>query len=358
MKAWRTPLLMMCFGLVLSYGESTSQAEMSGDTASPSASTDAPPDSEKSPQASQGAGTVLVLGPAIPAERQIVSGLVDELSDRYTIARHTITADTQVAELEQVLSTTNACVLILLNNPTVRLYHSYQALHSQGTRFPPAVILMTAFVEQAALGVQDATGISYEVPAVTALVNLRSLLDRPVHRIGVLHRRGFESYIAQQRGLAAAEGFEIVGRTLEEGNEQNAVKRGLRKLLDYDRVDALWVLNDSALLSPMLVARGWLPVLRHGHVPVLVGVPSLVSPKLEFGTFAVFPDHRALGAQAAALIDELAERQWQVGKRRALLPIGVQKVLNLGLARTLGHVREDRLGEVDLVVGDAGQEKP
>jgi hypothetical protein len=293
---------------------------------------------------------VLVLGPQIAAANQVVSGLVDELADPYQIVERKVTAETPVEALAQIIRDVGPRVLVLLDNPTVRLYRVFQATQPPGTRFPPAIVLMAAFLDQASAGLQNTTGISYEVPAVTGFVNLRSLLGRPLRKVGVLYRHGFEGLVARQGELAASEGFMLAGRALDEGDRLKAVKRGLRRLLDYDHVDAIWVLNDNALVDPALLARAWLPVLRHGHVPVLVGVSSLVSAKLGFGTFAVLPDHRALGAQAARLIDDLAEANWVVGARRAQLPIAVEKVLDIDLARSLGPIREEKLREVDRLI--------
>jgi hypothetical protein len=295
-------------------------------------------------------GTVLVLGPRISATIEVVSGLADELPDNYRLVQREVTTETSVVALAHIIRDVEPRVLVLLDNPTVRLYRAFQAAEPPGTRFPPAVVLMAAFVELATAGLRNVTGISYEVPAVTGFVNLRSLLGRPIRKIGVLYRHGFEGFVARQGELAASEGFTIAGRALDDGDRQKAVKCGLRRLLDYDHVDAIWVLNDSALVDPALIARAWLPVLRHGHVPVLVGVSSLVSAKLGFGTFAVLPDHRALGAQAAGLIDDLSEAHWIVGERRALLPVAIEKILDIDLARTLAPIREEKLREVDRLI--------
>jgi hypothetical protein len=301
-------------------------------------------------------GVVLVLGPQIAAANEVVSGLRDELADHYQIVEHKVTAETSVEALAQIIREVEPRVLVLLDNPTVRLYRAFQAAQPPRSRFPPAVVLMAAFLEQVSSSLENTTGISYEVPAVTGFVNLRSLLGRPLRKIGVLYRHGFEGFVAREGELAAAEGFKLAGRVLDDGDRLKAVKRGLRRLLDYDHVDAIWVLNDSALLYPELLVRAWLPVLRHGHVPVMVGVSSLVSAKLAFGTFAVLPDHRALGTQAAGLIDNLANANWVVGTHRPLLPVAVEKVLDVGMARALAPIREEKLREVDRLI-EAGPEE-
>jgi len=300
--------------------------------------------------------TVLVIGPPMEQAGDVLRGIGDELSDQYTVVRRELSAETTVETLSRLLSEVNPRLLVLLDNSTVHLYRAYQSAQPPGTSFLPAVVLMTAFMEQTAAGLQNLAGISYEIPAVTALVDLRSVLGQPLRKIGVLYRSGFGAFVEHQKQLAAVEGFSIVGRVLEDGNRRKALKRGLRKLLDYDRVDAIWVLNDSSLVNPELLARAWLPVLRHGHVPVLVGVPSLVSERLEFGTFAVVPEHRALGAQAAGLIEDIAENGWQVPLRHFLSPVAVEKILHIGLARTSSSICDEKLHEVDRVIGGERKE--
>ena len=81
------------------------------------------------------------------------------------------------------------------------------------------------------------------------------------------------------------------------------LKRAIR-LLKRDS-DALWLLNDDRLLTPQLIADAWLPGLNEKPWrPTIVGAASLVSSANSLGTFAVLPDHTALGAQAASLVFE------------------------------------------------------
>ena len=54
----------------------------------------------------------------------------------------------------------------------------------------------------------------------------------------------------------------------------------------------------------------WLKALHKTPVLVVVGVSSLVDTRLHFGSFAMLPDHSALGVQAANLIFKLSEHQW------------------------------------------------
>lgn len=60
--------------------------------------------------------------------------------------------------------------------------------------------------------------------------------------------------------------------------------------LERARLDAIWLPNDNALLSPRFLANVWLPYVSRLGAPVVVAVPSLVNEHAEFGTFAAIPD--------------------------------------------------------------------
>ena len=118
-----------------------------------------------------------------------------------------------------------------------------------------------------------------------------------------------------------------------EKNEPTQLRRAIERLRTEDDVDVIWVLNDNALLQPDMIRRGWLPALRPNRTPVLVNVGSLLSDRVDFGTFAVLPDHRGLGVQAAGLITQLGERRWNASSIRMEYPLSVEKVLNVDFAR-------------------------
>ena len=66
----------------------------------------------------------------------------------------------------------------------------------------------------------------------------------------------------------------------------------------------------------------------------------------------------ALGAQAAGLIEDVAENGWQVPARHFLLPVAVEKILHVDLARTHSSIRDEKLHEVDRVVGGGERKEP
>jgi ABC-type uncharacterized transport system substrate-binding protein len=193
------------------------------------------------------------------------------------------------------------------------------------------------------------SGIEELVPAITMFVNMRSFLDRPTRRVGVVYRRPFHAFIETQRKLAAIENIELVPIAVGARASVRELDRALRRLRDA-KVDAIWVTNDNGLFAtPEHVVSAWLPNLKAARLPVAVGVRALVNAKVPFGTFAVVPDHEAMGVQAANMILDLAGNDWQADGKVAL-PISVKTVLDVPRARRYYRLREDQLSRLDFIV--------
>jgi putative ABC transport system substrate-binding protein len=122
----------------------------------------------------------------------------------------------------------------------------------------------------------------------------------------------------------------------------------LRRLMEQSRVDALWMLNDNGLIRDgLFLADTWRLALRDVSLPLLVGVPNLVDPSDPFGTLAVVPDHEALGLQAANLIFDLAENDWNLEGRGIDLPLSVKTIVDMKQARDRFGLKKDASRHID-----------
>ena len=74
------------------------------------------------------------------------------------------------------------------------------------------------------------------------------------------------------------------------------------------------------------------------------------SPKFRFGSFAVLPDHTALGVQAANILFELQENEWQVGDKELEEPVAVEKVLLVPFAEKYMTLKDNALDQIDVQV--------
>src|SRR5204863_7564762 len=128
------------------------------------------------------------------------------------------------------------------------------------------------------------------------------------------------------------------------------LRYALREL--KQRCDASWILNDDHLLSQRLIAEGWLPGLNERpYKPAIVGAASLVSPGQSFGTFAVLPDHTALGVQTASLVFDIADAGFSLENGDDVaLPVSTTTTVDLIQARERFALRQDALEHVDHIL--------
>jgi hypothetical protein len=296
---------------------------------------------------------VLVLRAEGAKFEEALGGLSGELEGELELEARLLAPGTAAPEIDSVLKARRPRAVVLMDNQAIRLYAAVQAAWKDTSPFPPAIALMAVRVDKAMAGMKRVTGISFEVPGVTTMVNLRSLLKDPVRRVGVIHRGAMEDFVKAQAAWCASERIELVTYRIPDGSPDvaKAVRTGVRRLWRKEDVDALWVLNDNFHLTPEIIREGWLPALERFEKPVVVGVENFVSPAAKFGTYAVLPDPYGLGAQAAGLLLRLQEDGWEADDAPALRqPLAITKLLNLRLARKYSRIHEDRVLEIDRVV--------
>jgi putative ABC transport system substrate-binding protein len=170
----------------------------------------------------------------------------------------------------------------------------------------------------------------------------------PINRIGVVFRPAFAHFVERQKTLAAREHIEIVPIALPTGVEEEGLRAALLTLAKESKVDALWMLNDNRLVRDgEFVAATWRAVLREVKLPLLVGVANLVDPAEPFGTLATVPDHEALGLQAANLIFDLADNDWNTHDRAIELPLSAKTVVDVKQVRERFGLKPDALQHID-----------
>ncbi|HKY38470.1 MAG TPA: hypothetical protein VJN18_21150 [Polyangiaceae bacterium] len=294
---------------------------------------------------------MLILMPKNQHTQVVLQALAEELTSDFDLVPAWITQETSVDVLAEVIQQRRPNCIVLMDT-AVRLYARYQRGVPTSTKHPPALILMAPFAEQVAATLVNATAITYEIPSVVQFVTLRSMLARPIRRVGVVYRTPLTSFVEKQRVLAAPEHFELVGVEVPGEPIKDQVADAVARLYEANVADCIWILNDSALLTPDLISSVWLPLTTRGrHMPILVGVSSLLSGNAKLGSFAMLPDHASLGVQAADLIFELAEDGWpSVGERPVGQPRAVRTAVDVSNARKYFGFREAAISTIDEVV--------
>ena len=275
-------------------------------------------------------------------------GLKDELRGDFDVEEHIVDKRCSVEEFAGVIRLYKPKLVILMDNPVIALFRKYQAALPDGERAIPSITIMGVMIQDAITDVQNGCGISYEIPIVTSAVSLRSVLKRPIKKIGVIHREIFTGFLEENREFCGKEGMEIIGAVLPDRSDSYGA-RIKEALMEFSRrgIDALWVPNDKFLLQPDIIRDVWKRVVSKYKIPVIVGVEVLVNPELNFGTFAVIPDHVSLGSQAAGMVYDIKDNGWKCDGHQVDPPLSVYKILNLPQAKKIFKISEENLKGID-----------
>jgi len=276
----------------------------------------------------------------------IIKGIRDELDDDFELYFFTVQKNYSLNDFTSQVENQHPKIFILIDNLAISLILEYQS--TQSLPMIPSISLMSINADLAINHLQNAVAISYEVPLSTSLVHLRRIMTNPLKKVGIIHRSYLNLFLRENKPYCRAEGFEIIDIELPDSGTgmANELKRGLKRLLKKDQVDALWIPNDPSILTPSFLRSIWIHQISRAHIPVLVGVENLANPDLNFGTIAILPDNIELGAQAADLVYEAKSNNWSWTPRK-FPPLSIYKVLNYRQANKCLKIKESELNHFD-----------
>lgn len=293
--------------------------------------------------------TLLMVRPSGANFDEVRKGMVEALGEGWAVKDLVVTRELAVEGFATEWKASSPKAIVLLDNRAVSLYREARAI--VGDSSTPVVALMGVRIDLAVAGLGNAVGINYEIPAVTSMVNLRSVVKAPFRRIGVVHRASWKGFIEQQDAFCRPESLQIVAKPVaDDADPASSLRTVLNELVEDEGVEVLWILNDNLFLTPKLIQGTWMPRIRKSKVLSVVGVEALVNPALDFGSFAVLPDHYALGSQAAGLVQEIQDAGWKVEDPRVDQPLSVVKILNAKQVKNRVGVKDEKLGEIDKVL--------
>ncbi|MBO1322791.1 hypothetical protein [Acanthopleuribacter pedis] len=300
--------------------------------------------------------TVIVVRPLQKEFTDAAEGLEDHIDYDFRLVPFFLSKqdrrrqNVKMKRFHQLVETEQPSMFVLMNNYSVEFMRHFQETYPT-YRKVPCLVMMAVFAEKAVSRLPNATGIQYEVPAVTNLVNLRSLMKQPVQRVGVVYRPHLRRFIAEQKALCAKELISLTGIEVQNGwGMPRRIRSALKTLIEDHEVDALWVINDSELLSKRLIRRAWNPALKHFKSPVVTSLENFVSNPNLMGSFAVVPDHYELGRQASDLLSKVKRSHWRAGNLPMRYPFSVRKIVNLDKINAEVLIRKRALMEMDQVI--------
>ena len=279
---------------------------------------------------------------------QTAAVLQAELANEFASAELIIAKTTPVSDIAAKMAQVKPQLVVLMDNIAISRYKQYQAAQPSSAPVVPVVAVMASFMELALAGMPNAAGIAYEVPIVTSVVNLRMLLPKPLKKVGVVHRDFMQAFVTQNAQFCGKEQIELIAEAIPSQEKLKTPLKEALASLKRQGVDALWVPNDSVLVNQELLQSVWQPFAKEFKKLIIVGAEVLVTPTLNFGAFAVVPDHGPLGVQAADLAMEIRANNWQADTGRVDPPQSVYKILNGAQAARL-KISADKLELVDKI---------
>jgi hypothetical protein len=284
---------------------------------------------------------------------QVVLGLSEELTEEFFLHELIIDKTTKKHQIAPKIKEVLPKIVVLMDNISINLYKRYQKGLPQSEFIVPSVAVMASFMDIAIKDLKNATGIFYEVPLVTSIVNIRAILSsNSFGKVGVVHREFMRPAISLNKKYCKKEDVELISHSVpNKGSVTSELKHALNEL--GKKVDALWIPNDNKLINAELFTSVWRSFAKEFQKPIITGVESLVLPKFKFGTFAVIPDPLQLGTQAAEIVFDAMENDWEVETGEVEPPRSVYKIINLEQAERLFQVDKERLQNmVDKILTD------
>ena len=295
------------------------------------------------------AKNALVIRGTNPSFDKIVKSLNDELESEVSLYEMMVKKGVTIKKIEDLFTQDPPKIVILIGNKAVNLYAKFQEKRTV-EKFPPAIAIAALFVDTFVDKLENTTAIRYEIPAVISAVAMRTILGIPVKKLGVIHRDWMSDIIEENRRFCKAEGIELIAIKLpnKARKMEEHVKNALNQL--NKQVDALWILNDNALLTSNALLKAWLPSRAKSKLPAIVGIRQFLT-KIPLGSFAIVPDHYGLGEQAAGIVFEIMENNWQLANIEIQQPVSVNKFISTANLDKKGiNYLPAKLNQVDEII--------
>lgn len=283
----------------------------------------------------------------------VTKGIIEELGDSVAVKQVLVNNQSTADSIKTAIARYSPKMAVLMDNKAINLFKDYQRNLPDSAAVIPSMSLMAVMIEKAIADLKNSAGISYEIPIVTSAVDLRAVVKKPLRKIGVIHREFMSDFVRWNAGYCRKEGIELITVVLPNKSFFSysfRIRNGLKRLFGKENVDALWVPNDNALLTPDLIADYWAPAINEYGKPAIVGVEALVNPMINMGAFAVLPDHRSLGNQAAGFILDVKDYGWRIKEHKVFPPISVHKAVNAVQMKKFFNIDVRNIENVDKIM--------
>lgn len=294
---------------------------------------------------------VLVVRKGSPAFDQVFKEMKAQLDPATEVVDYVYSKGDPYEPFKQRLIKEDPALAVVMDNDSVEFLKKF---NEENPKKISGVALMGLNLKRTLKGNKQISGIAFETPAYSMVTQFRYVVNKPVKNVLVLYRKSeFQEEISETEKLLSGEKIRLHAFDVEsEGSGGEAVSKYLEKnlnrlLASSGEYDVLWLLLDSVLLSQENFLKYWLPAVRANSMPIVVGTEKFVDPKMDFAVFAVSPDLRDLGGQAAQMVDTALNSKAGSGTLGVEEVLGVQKVIDMKRVDKIGlGVKKENLSEV------------
>ena len=297
--------------------------------------------------------TVLVVRSEEKEFTTMYESISKDLKKKYQIEEFIFNKETKYSDFAQKMKSENPNFLLLMDNKSVNF----------GMEWNKSVKNKTSGLAMMGLNLQSIlknneyfSGIAFELPVFALVTQFKYIIDTPVKNMLVFYRKSLFQEIVDQanthlRGeniTLNAVDVEVNGKSKEKIIE--FMKTKAESLLQEGKVDVIWCMLDSFLLSKNIFIEFWQPLAKKINIPIISGIEQLVDPKMNFATFSISPDKQDLVGQAVQVIERILEENESPKEIGVQQIHSVESILNQGKAQELKlKIRKDRLSEVTLL---------
>ena len=152
-----------------------------------------------------GKNIIMVVHPTGQAFSDVLEGINAEIDqEEYKVIPYSL-KKLSAGKLKDEISRNQPVLIILMDNKSVSLYKK-----SNITTKIPVLAMMGVNIQSAIEGIPNSGAISYEIPIVTSLVNLRSVLNRDISTVGVIARSNMKEFVKHQKKFCKNEKIRII----------------------------------------------------------------------------------------------------------------------------------------------------
>jgi hypothetical protein len=282
---------------------------------------------------------------------KVFLGIKSDLGGKYAVEKVDVEKKPTAAQLVE------KCYALKVSGIILMLAKEMQNIDAKIAAMPKFVF-MTLQVAMAANGLQNVSGIRFEVPGFTLITNFRTISKKDFSSVGVFYRQIFAKDIEEGKRLLAKEKINLITGCLDCDLDKpltpdKAFDRMENQFgaLKSQNIEVMWILPDNYIVNSKTVSLFWLKKVKQAHIPAVAPIENLTSLGINAAIFSADPDYLQLGIQGAGQIVQVFEEETDINTIGFEPLISVKLVLNKNVAKELHwDLAEDKLERINKIL--------